>query len=260
VGANGGLSGLEKVNRKLLKQAMKYDGLTGYTLDIDATGIEAEKKTATMTYKGFKGYMPIVAHLAENALVAGDEFREGNVSPASRNLAFIKHCVRQMPTGKRITALRSDSAAYQAGIINYCEQEGIRFAIGADLDEAVVRAIGAIPEKEWKPYKSGSIPETIHSMEKTEKAFRLIVIRRPYQGTLFSEEDERMKYTVVAANRTESAEEVVAWYNQRGECSENRIKELKIGFGMERLPAAGRDALRATESQCHVLQDWNPCL
>ena len=26
------------------------------------------------------------------------------------------------------------------------------------------------------------------------------------------------------------------WYNQRGECSENRIKELKIGFGMERMP------------------------
>ncbi len=45
-----------------------------------------------------------------------------------------------------------------------------------------------------------------------------------------------MKYTVIAANRTESPEEVAAWYNQRGECSENRIKELKIGFGMERMP------------------------
>ncbi len=26
------------------------------------------------------------------------------------------------------------------------------------------------------------------------------------------------------------------WYNQRGEASENRSKELQIGFGMERLP------------------------
>jgi hypothetical protein len=41
---------------------------------------------------------------------------------------------------------------------------------------------------------------------------------------------------VIATNRTESAEGVVTWYNQRGECSENRIKELKIGFGMERIP------------------------
>jgi hypothetical protein len=242
MGATGGLSGLEQVNRRLLKRAMNYDGIKNYTLDIDATGIEAEKQTAKMTYKGFKGYMPIVGHLAENGFVVGDEFRDGNVAPATRNLAFIKHCVRQMPKGKRITALRSDSAAYQAEIINYCEQEGIAFAIGADLDEAVVGAIMAIPEKDWKPYKSGCIAETVHSMEKTEKAFRLIVIRRPYQGTLFFEEDERMKYTVIATNRTESPELVVTWYNQRGECSENRIKELKIGFGMERMPCGQFEA------------------
>ena len=105
MGANGGLYGLEKVNRKLLKRGMKpvespsavssepnglqverYDGVKGYTFDIDATGIVAEKQSAKMTYKGFKGYMPIVGHIAENGLVLGDEFREGNVAPATRNL------------------------------------------------------------------------------------------------------------------------------------------------------------------------------
>ena len=120
--------------------------------------------------------------------------------------------------------------------------------------------IKTIAEDDWKPYQNGSIAEMIHSMEKTDTAFRLIVIRRPYQSTLFSEEDDCVKYTVIATNRTESAEDVVAWYNQRGECSENRIKELKIGLGMERLPAAGRDALWATHSQCHVFQDWHSCL
>jgi len=236
MGSTGGLSGLEQVNRRLLKRAMKHDGITGYTLDIDATGIEAEKQTAKMTYKGFPGYMPIVCHLAENALVVGDEFRDGNVAPATRNLAFIKYCIRQMPKGKRITALRSDSAAYQAEIINYCEQQRIRFAIGADLDKAVLGAITTIAEDDWKPYQNGALAETVHSMEKTDTAFRLIVIRRPYQSTLFSEQEANLKYTVIATNRTESPEEVVAWYNQRGECSENRIKELKIGFGMERMP------------------------
>jgi hypothetical protein len=236
MGVNGGLSGLERVNRTLLKRAMKYDGITGYTLDIDATGIEAEKQSAKMTYKGFKGYMPMVGHLAENALVIGDEFRDGNVAPSSRNLAFIKHCIKQMPKGKRITALRSDSAAYQAEIINYCEREGIHFAIGADLDTSVLTAIKSIPDDEWKPYKNGFIAETIHSMEKTEEAFRLIVIRRVYQSRLFAHQEASLKYTAIVTNRTESAEGVVTWYNQRGEYSENRIKELKIGFGMERMP------------------------
>jgi hypothetical protein len=68
-GGNGGLEGLEKVNRRLLKRGMKYDGEQGYTLDIDATGIEADKESAKMTYKGFKGYMPMVGDLAENGLI-----------------------------------------------------------------------------------------------------------------------------------------------------------------------------------------------
>ena len=243
MGVGDGLEGLRRVNKRFLRRGMKYDGIRkGYTLDIDATGILAEKESAKMTYKGFKGYMPIVGHIAENGLVLGDEFREGNVPPASSNLEFLKYCERQMPKGKRIKAFRSDSAAYQAEIINHCEGNDIEFAIGADLDEAVLGAISAIPEEDWRPYKNGNIAETIHSMNKTKKAFRLIVIRRPYQGNMFSEGDVSLKYAVIATNRVESSERVVEWYNQRGDCSENRIKELKIGFGMERMPCGQFEA------------------
>ncbi len=41
----------------------------------------------------------------------------------------------------------------------------------------------------------------------------------------------RFRYTAVASNRLKSAAETLAWYAQRGETSENRIKELKLGFG-----------------------------
>ena len=205
MGSNGGLEGLEKVNKGSLNRAMRYDGIKGYTLDIDATGILAEKESAKMTYKGFKGYMPIVGHLAENGLVLGDEFRQGNESPGGRNLEFLKYCERQMPKSKRIQALRSDSAAYQAEIINHCEGNDIKFAIGADLDKAVLGVIRAIPKEDWKPYKNGYIAETVHSMNKTKKAFRLIVIRRPYQGNMFSESDMDLRYTVIATNRVEPA-------------------------------------------------------
>lgn len=240
--ARGGLEGLGKVNRRVLKRGLKADGIKGYTLDIDATGIEAEKRSARMTYKGFTGYMPMVGHLAENGLIVGDEFRQGNESPGSKNLEFIKYCEQQLPDGKRITAFRSDSAAYQAGVINYCEQNGIEFAIGADLDEAVVRVIQGISGRAWRVYQNGFIAETVHCMNKTEKAFRLVVIRRPYQGHLFDSAQASEKYTVIATNRMESAEQVMRWYNQRGQCSENHIKELKIGFGMERMPCGQFEA------------------
>ena len=242
IGVNGGLCDLEKVQQALIKQGMKKDGIKGYTLDIDATGIEAEKESARMTYKGFKGYMPIVGHLAENGLVVADEFRQGNDPPAARNLEFIKRCISNMPKGKKIKYLRADSAAYQASIINFCEEEGIQFAIGADLDEAVQEAIKNIPQDKWKAYRKGYIAQTVHCMNKTEKAFLLIVIRRPYQRNMFMEEEPSVKYTVIATNRTDSSEEVIRWYNQRGEHSENRIKELKIGFGMERMPCGQFEA------------------
>ena len=242
VGDTGGLSGLKKVNQRLLKRGMKYDSLKGYTLDIDATGIEAEKQSAKMTYKGFKGYMPIVGHLAENGLILGEEFREGNVAPAARNLEFLKYCIMQMPKGKKIKAFRADSASYQADIINYCNSENIDFAIGADLDEAVLRAIPSFPESSWTPYKDGHIAETVHCMNRTKKSFRIIVVRRPYQSKLFDENDMEQRYTVTATNMDSSAEGVLKWYNQRGDSSENRIKDLKIGFGMERMPCGQTNA------------------
>ena len=241
-GVNGSLEGLAAVNRKALKRGLRYDGIKGYTLDIDATGIEAEKESARMTYKGYPGYMPIVGHLAENGLVLGDEFRQGNEAPASGNLEFIKYCRKQLPGSKDIKAFRADSAAYQAEIINYCDANGIEYAIGADLDQAVVRQIKSLGSCDWKAYQNGFIAETVHCMNKTKKAFRLVVIRRPVQGKLFGETDETEKFKVIATNRTEDVEQVVQWYNQRGQCSENRIKELKIGFGMERMPCGQFEA------------------
>jgi Transposase DDE domain group 1 len=241
-GNNGGLEGLAKVNRRVLKRALKQEGKKEYTMDIDATGIESEKESAKMTYKGHTGYMPMVGHLVENGLIVEDEFREGNDSPGARNLEFLKYCERQTPKGKKIKVFRSDSAAYQAEVINYCNSHGIQFAIGADLDRAVVKEIGNLQEGDWKPWRNGYIADTVHCMNKTDKAFHLVVIRRPYQGKLFGEGEASEKYTAIASNREGSAEEVVQWYNQRGECSENRITELKIGFGMERMPCGQFEA------------------
>jgi hypothetical protein len=241
-GVNGGLEGLGKVNRRALKRGLKDDGIKGYTLDIDATGIEAEKQTAKRTYKGYWGYMPIVGHLAENGLILGDEFRHGNEAPAARNLEFIKYCEQQLPKGKRIKAFRADSASYQADIINHCNDNGIEFGIGADLDQAVVSQIKSLGADQWRSYQNGFIAETVHCMNKTREAFRLVVIRRPCQGHLFEQGQDCEKYNVIATNRPGDVEELVHWYNQRGQCSENQIKELKIGFGMERMPCGQFEA------------------
>ena len=138
--------------------------------------------------------------------------------------------------------MRADAATYQANVFNWCEEEKISFAIGAHLDSATRQAITAIAESDWRPYGEGFIAETVHSMEHTKKAFRLIVVKRPVQRDLFENEKEGEEkssehHHVIASNCVgESAEETLCWCNLRGDTSENRIKELKIGFGMERMP------------------------
>jgi hypothetical protein len=152
--------------------------------------------------------MPMIGHLAEAGVVVHDEFREGNIAPASKNLEFIKDCETYLPKGHRIAHVRMD-------------------------DEPTLKAIEVIPESDWKHYADCAIAEATH------KAFRLIVVKCKYQAELF---DDQPKYHVIASNRVESTADTLIWYRSRGEVSENGIKELKIGFGMERMPCGQFEA------------------
>lgn len=233
-GAGEGLRGLDRLNQRLVATRLAQTGLSAHTLDGDASQIVAEKDTAAFTYKGEQGYMPMIGHLAEAGIVIHDEFREGNIAPATQNLEFIQACEARLPKGHRIAHVRLDSAGYQASVFNYCEDSGKSFAIGARLDAPTVQAIADIPDSAWTQYADCAVAETTHSMNDTKKAFRLIVVKHQRQAELFV--DDQPRYHVIASNRVETTAATLVWYRQRGEVSENGIKELKIGFGLERMP------------------------
>ena len=129
-----------------------------------------------------------------------DEFREGDVPAGARALDFLELCQRKMPRGKRIGYYRADSASYQASVINSCFDHEMLFTITADKDEAMMVAIQGIKEEEWQPYEGDrEIAETIHTMNTTREAFRLIAQRwRKLQGELFN--PEPYCYHVIATN------------------------------------------------------------
>lgn len=233
MGEEVGLAGLSRINQRIAATRIRQSGIVAHTLDGDASQIVAEKEAAQFTYKGEQGYMPMIGHLAEAGVIIHDEFREGNIAPATDNLEFIQACEARLPKGHRIAHVRLDSAGYQAGIFNHCEDSGKTFAIGGRLDAPTQKAIADIPESAWKHYADCAVAETLHSMNETKKAFRLIVVKHKRQVELF---DDKPRYHVIASNRVESTADTLIWYRQRGEVSENGIKELKIGFGMERMP------------------------
>jgi Transposase DDE domain group 1 len=231
-----GAAALEPISRKLLAPCLGPG--EEVTLDVDATEIEAEKQDAQWTYHHVQGYMPLMGYV--DGVCVGHKFREGNESPGAGILEFARHCEAALPAGKKVY-FRSDSAAYQAQVINHYSQPGRSFSITADLDVAVKREIAHLPETAWQAYGTADglatdreIAETVHSMNGTEQAFRLIVLRWPNpQPNLF--EADRYCYHAVAANREESASAVIWKHNGRGN-SENWHKELKSGMGMEQMP------------------------
>jgi hypothetical protein len=110
----------------------------------------------------------------------------------------------------------------------------------------VKEVIHNIPETDWKEPVSGcgyEIAETVHTMARTPKAFRLIVKRElRRQADLFAQ--ERYFYHALASNwpsEQKSAAEVLAWHNQRGQ-AENFLKELKGGLGLDRMPCGQGEA------------------
>jgi hypothetical protein len=245
MGKSRGVAALQAVNRELIQNYLKAEPVE-VTLDVDATIICAEKREAEWTYQKVKGYQPLLGYV--NGVCVHHEFRAGNEGAGDGAVEFLKQCEKKLPAGKKIY-VRSDSAFYQAAVVNYCFQRGDHFTITADQDSAVKAAIWQMAESDWKPYRTREgmetnreIAETVHCMNKTKQAFRLIVVRwvNP-QPSLF--EADAYCYHAVISNRDEAegASEVLWRHNQRGE-SENWHKELKLEFGMEQMPCGQLEA------------------
>jgi hypothetical protein len=247
------------VNQAVLQSALHH--CKQVTLDIDATEVVSNKSSADWTYKQNKGFMPMVGHIAQTGQIVAVDFRQGNVPPNKDNLAFIKQCQQSLPTEVKLYALRIDSAGYQASIIQYCDEQGIDYAIRAKSSALMREQITSMSESDWQPLldrqdnpiEGEAVCHTVFCIGDYDKAFTLIVQRKAIQCQsaleLASEDgtDEvsigGYVYRAIATNRDQlSDSEIVHWYNQRAEDSENRIKELKLDLGGDTLPCSDFNA------------------
>jgi hypothetical protein len=238
MGNGSGMDSLKHVIGKAVEKALCIHDSEEYTLWSDPTLIDSEKQEAKMTYRGFKGYRPIITAFKELPIIVYHRFREGNA--VGGVLEALESAYKVLPSDKRIRHASLDSEFYTAEVINLLMKKGTTFTIVADKDDAVREAIQGLDD--WKPFKTEEGDETdreiagaVHTMNKTEKAFRLIVLRwKNRQENLFNR--GQYNYHAIATDLECSAEEVVWEYNERGQV-ENIIKELKIGVGMESLPS-----------------------
>jgi hypothetical protein len=87
------LAGVGAANRRVLATVQQQAPQRTATLDVDATILEADKRTAAVTYEGSRGYQPVVVVWAEQDLIVHEEFRDGNIPAGCGNIRVLERAV-----------------------------------------------------------------------------------------------------------------------------------------------------------------------
>lgn len=154
---NKALQTLMNLNRVLINCMQKNYRATHATLDQDATLTQTSKKSACFCYKKYKAYQPLNTYWAESGMLLHSEFRDGNVPAGYEQLRVFEEAVQSLPSTINSVSLRSDSAAYQEELINYCMQGQnerfgpIDFAIAASVCSEFKACSLAVKDEQWFP-------------------------------------------------------------------------------------------------------------
>lgn len=180
---NAALRGLSFVNRDLVAFAQLQRPLSEVTVDVDATLIPTHIKTAQYCYKKISGvstraFQPVNVWLAEHELMLYTEFRDGNVNAGYDIARVFREALEYVPPGVRTVRLRSDAAAYQFELMDFCEKGlsprfgRIEFAISCSRSESFRKAVAEVPDDEWQPlYRTEGGRKVRTSMEWAEVCF-----------------------------------------------------------------------------------------
>jgi Transposase DDE domain group 1 len=150
------LQGLAAANRRLIAWLQERRPQATATIDLDATILDSQKRSAQATYDGRTGYQPVIALWAEQDVVLADEFRDGNVPAGTGNRRVLEAALAALPSGLERIVVRADSAAYEQGLLRWLEAAGHGYAISADMSRELAAAIRALPETAWRAEREDS--------------------------------------------------------------------------------------------------------
>jgi hypothetical protein len=260
----GPIEGLAAAERATLRAAQLEQPCREATIDLDASIVESEKQQAALTYTGESGYQPTLAYWAEQQMVLYEEFRDGNVPAGKDILRVLKRAVQALPEGVEKKNFRSDSAAYDHDVLNWCrEQADITFAISADMSPELRAAITALAEQSWSPLdrtprymKMWAEVEFIPSAPSCKKGRRpdryLAIKIEPRQGRLFRDGSEVKYFAVVTNDWERGGAELIRWHRQKAGTIEKLHDVLKNGLGAGVMPC-GRFGANAAWLRLNVL-------
>lgn len=243
------LGHIGQLNRALDELFARVHPLLGretVTLDLDATYIEhhgpvGSRQGTRGTYKGKVAWHPLLCFVGETGEWLHARLRNGHAGASTGAARFLGECLRRLPEGARLF-LRADEGFWGQDFFAELERKQITYAIGAPLIASVRGRISEIAEEDWQPssYREGSEVASFRWRPKTWKQERRFIVRRdPAKvGEQLSLEGREWHYWAIVTNDQErSGDEIESWHRAKANL-ENRIKEAKLGLGLDNLPCA----------------------
>jgi len=261
------LAGVGAANRRVLATVQQQAPQRTATLDVDATILEADKRTAAVTYEGSRGYQPVVVAWAEQDLIVHDEFRDGNVPAGCGNIRVLERAVAALPPGITQTFVRGDSALYEQDLLAWCEApaRGIGYAISADMSPPLRAEIGRLPERAWQlerdepdgirewaavPY----VPDDGDYRKDRPCVRRYLAVRvRKRQGERFAD-GRTVKHVAIVTNREGDGLRLIRWHRQKAGTVEHTHHVLKNEVAATALPS-GKFGANAAWFRLNILTD-----
>jgi hypothetical protein len=246
------LQGLAKASRRLIGFLQERRPQAVATIDVDATILESQKRTASPTYDGRTGYQPVVALWAEQDVILADEFRDGNVPAGSGNRRVVEQALAALPAGVDLVRLRGDSALYEQALLRWLDSKSIGYAVSADMTRELAAAIRVLPEAAWRPESEDAhamrhwaevayVPSDGVAAKNRPAPPRYLAIRiTKKQGRLFADGAE-VKHFAIVTNRPDpeggSGLDLIRWQRGKAGTIEHTHHVLTNELAAEALPS-----------------------
>ena len=220
--------------------------ITAWTIDTDVKAHEVfgeKKEGAARNYNGIYSLQAMYSFVHETEEMIHCELRSGNTQPGAKAVAYLRRMKRKIPVGIKEIYLRSDSAFYMKGVVDYCEGERWSFSITADQTAPLRQLIENLGEENWREDVSHPglwYSDVWYQPVGWSKPYRYLLRREKKepkggQGILF--EPLGYKYYAVVTNQDEEVQELMELHDQRGS-AERRIGQFSSEF-MSHLPLGG---------------------
>jgi len=211
----------------------------GLTLDFDHVINENEKWDSKKTYKHINGYNPCFANIGECTVYF--ENKNGNSPAKFRQKECFTNCFKGLKNNSiNVSYVRADSASYQKEVIDEIEENQAIFYI-RNVSSQSFRDV-CMAHQTWKTITYNHEEIEVASIEYTpfngNKSYRVVTTRKQVikDSLELFDEQKYQYYGIITNDQIKTNKEVIQFYNQRGNVSENYNKNLLNDFNIKHLP------------------------